>query len=243
MVGRVRIGQLRSRFEKGKNAAHPDFKNINVTSSSLNKLVTKSGDITTGKELSPYYLGPIKDNVTGATSKTFENFWQYGKVWPHLGHAHKENGVWKIHPKWYVFRDKGYADTKAHRRPPEAKRIPASFSFNENKIRDYLTSRREIYFPYYCGAIRYTKALQALVEMVRDGQNIMILDCDGPPRADRDTGEVLWPEGMDVSEIFKMMREPKYPFGHGYVVALLVWHLANNDDSYRQWMRKLKTRS
>lgn len=229
MPGKIRIGQLRCRFEKGKNASFPGYKNINVTSGSMNKLYTKDGRQTTGRELSPFFLGPIVDKITGKSSKTFENFWQYGKVWPSLGHAKKKDGKWQVTKKWEIFRDKGYADPVAHRRPVEVKKEKPSFAVYENTMMDYITSRKRVYIPYYCQAVKNTIAIEALVEMVKSGQNIMILDFDGPPRKDRETGKDLWPDGLEINKenIIKMVNNPKFAFGHGYVVAIIVWLLTN----------------
>ena len=54
-------------------------------------------------------------------------------------------------------------------------------------------------------------------KMLQSGQNIMIIDGDGPPKS-------LYPEGIElnVDNWDEMLNNPKYPFGHGYVVAAVV---------------------
>jgi hypothetical protein len=56
--------------------------------------------------------------------------------------------------------------------------------------------------------------MDELEKVVRSGQSVMIIDGDGLPRH-------LAPEGMDMtpSNWQRMLADPAFPFGHGYVVA------------------------
>ena len=45
----------------------------------------------------------------------------------------------------------------------------------------------------------------------------MIIDGDGPPKS-------IYPQGLELTQETwdQMINDPKYPFGHGYVVAALI---------------------
>lgn len=57
-------------------------------------------------------------------------------------------------------------------------------------------------------------------KLLDQGVNIMIIDGDGAPKN-------IFPEGMEITQENwdMMLNNPKYPFGHGYVVAGLLQSL------------------
>jgi hypothetical protein len=90
-------------------------------------------------------------------------------------------------------------------------------------------ARKEIYIPYLQKLYRAHSAYVKLLEKVREGQNVIILEPDGPPPH-------LYPAGWDATletliqlqEVTELKDFPggvgrgsKYvPYGHGYVIAL-----------------------
>jgi len=131
-----------------------------------------------------------------------------------------QNGT-KCQPteKWYNFRKKGFdihsTKTKGKRRPLPLKEygVPTCAIYNQ-KIYDYVSSRKDIYVPIYKDLIQNTNTIKELNKMLNNGINIMIIDGDGPPKE-------LYPNGMEITHENwnRMINDTKYPFVHGYVVA------------------------
>jgi hypothetical protein len=213
--GQIRVGQKRRRGVKGdKNAECTGFKNIDVTSGSGNKI----GDHF-AKEFSPMKLGPVTDE-NGLTALIFENYWQFSKMWPKADHFKSDTGC-EPTSKWYAFREKGFKLNKGKRRPLPVKTYgyPTCSIYND-KVYDYISSRKEIYVPIYRDLIKDLPVMDELRKLLASGQNIMIIDGDGPPKDQ-------YPNGMEINQSNwdQMINDPKYPFGHGYVVAGLLANL------------------
>lgn len=200
-------------------------KNIDATSGSMNKI-----DGESATQFSPMYLGPvIEKDIFGKGEKTaliFENYWQYGKVFPELGHV-GENG--KITKKWLEFREKGYKKAKGDRHPVGTKTdrvkfvdrrgrkwyeymIPSFARYYGEKM-DYITSRKKVYVPAYAYLVRRTEAFKKLKEKVDNGFKVQILDFDGPK-----DGSAL----ITVDYLRKKINDPSSPFGHGFVISALL---------------------
>ncbi len=215
--GRVFVGQKHSRGVFGqKTVSNGDAKNIDVTSGSKNLIGAQRVCANT---LSPLTLGPVFDE-SGLQSLTFEGYWQGSKYW--AGDAGHIDSNKKPTPKWFQFRARQFALSKGKRRPLPLKQFgrPIGAIYNEidySETSGYVRSRKEIYVPIYANLIRNSAAVVAMREMVRVGESVMIIDGDGPPRN-------LYPNGMEMTaeNWKKMIDDPKYCFGHGYVVAALV---------------------
>ena len=213
--GKIRIAQKRKKGIKGDiNPVKEGYKNIDVTSGSMNKI-----DGNLAKELSPFYVGPVIDK-NGLKANFFEGYWQHSKMWRTAGHI-KEGTKCEPTNKWYDFREKGFKSDKAKRHPLAVKDYgyPECAIYND-KVYDYLTSRKEIYVPIYKNLIKDMEVIKAMKEMLDKGQNIMIIDVDGPPKD-------KYPEGVEVNQENwnKFINETKFPFGHGWVVAGLLAEL------------------
>jgi hypothetical protein len=220
--GKVYIGS----FSRGVAHPHlPGVTNINVTSGSSNKI-----DKAPAKEMSPMYLGPVNNTTLHSIGKTtpvpaklFENFWQYGKVFPELGQLDKDGNV---NAKWVAFRSKGYAENKGHRHPKGTKTkdvitrvnntnryrymLPAFGRYFNGENYDYINSRKNVYVPVYESLVSHTQAYINLKRKVDNGESVMILDLDGP----RDG-----PNKVTSSYLRSKINDSKSPFGHGYVIA------------------------
>lgn len=185
------------------------FKNIDVTAGSNNKL----GGKLVKEDLSPLLIGPVTDK-DGRKCLIFENFWQ-ARCYTKAGHV-KDGQVTK---EWEKFCDKQFKMEKGKRRP-FAKALgygAPDFAIYNGKKYDYITSRKEIYVPIYAELVKNTDAIKEMKKMLESGENIMILDGDGPPKS-------LYPEGLEMTQKVwdGMIKNPQFPFGHGYVVAGLL---------------------
>ncbi len=190
----------------------PGFKSVDVTSGSMNKIGEESP--TT---LSPMRLGPVTDGK-GVKAVWFENYWQAGKMWRTAGHIGKGGAPT---PAWFKFREKVCNQKTAKRRPlPKEPYGTAESSFYDGRVMGYVESRKLVYVPIYRRLIEGLAVIKELKQMLDEGVNIMILDIDGPPKELYPTGLELNRENWD-----KMIDDPKYPFGHGWVVAALLANL------------------
>lgn len=204
----IRIAQKKRRGVAGDcNPTFPGVKNIDVTSGSMNKL---NGRLVK-YNFSPLLIGPCKD------FRIFENYWQYGKIWNY----HLDDND-KINIEWKRFNQSGKSLTIGKRHPLSREYGLPILSYYDGEYLEYIESRKKIYIPEYTKLISNTESMKALKEKVRNGEKIMILDVDGPPKS-------LYPEGVEMSIEFwnEMLENPKYPFGHGYVVAKLLFDEIN----------------
>lgn len=210
--GKVRIGQKFRRGVKGdKSTTFENFKNIDVTSGSGNKI-----NGIPAKTLSPMTLGPVIDE-NGLEANFFESYWQGGKMWPSAGHF-KEGSDTLPSEIWYKFREKVYKLKRAKRRPLPLKEFGTpTASFYNDKPYGYVESRKDIYVPIYHQLIKDLPVIQEMKKLLDEGTNIMIIDGDGAPKS-------VYPEGLEMTKENwdKMIDDPKYKFGHGYVVAGLL---------------------
>ena len=232
-MGKVRVGQKRSRGVIGDHdASAKGYTNIDVTSGSMNKL-----NGIPCKSLSPMLLGPVTDKQ-GLTANIFECYWQFSKLYEVEGHIKKGT---KCEPtkEFFAYRKKGFALTKGKRRPFPVKThgYPTCAYYN-NKSYNYLDSRKEIYVPIYRKLIEKLPIIKELRKLLKEGKNIMIIDGDGPPKK-------KYPEGLEMTQENwnKMIDNPKYPFGHGYVVASIISGLPYSDEAEESSKKEESTSS
>ena len=223
----VRIGKKLSRGVVGdKNPVIDGFKNIDVTSGSGNKIDGRAVKL----DFSPMLIGPV--TVGDLAAKKFENYWQYGKLFEELGHINADGEPTE---KWFAFRKKGYAKEKADRHPVGTKSDEVMFvdakghnhykyytpqyaMYNDKKY-GYIDARKMVYAPVYADLVRDTDTFKELKKMVDAGQQIQILDLDGPRDGDLPG---LKSHLVTVDLLKEKINDPKAPFGHGYVVAGLL---------------------
>lgn len=223
----IAIGSLGNRQSKIKGYAKRDgYETIPV--------------ISKGKapfnQLSPFFLGPIRDKESGLKAKNLENFWQFLKVYPEVAAQKQKIGgkiVWE-HPKethmdgkkpnkkWEAWRDKGFATDFAIRHPNKAGKKPA-FHYYHGKPLDIVEARKQIYIPYYQHAARKTEAYRIILDKLKAGEKVLLIDFDGPP-IDR------YPNGIvyTLSELEQLIKktsenEKYFPFGHGYALAMALY--------------------
>ena len=167
-----------------------------------------------------------KIKLTKGTGKNRKTIWEY----PKETHAVLKKGGdknnlndWEICPEWKTWRNTGFRHKYAIRRPngTAKKNGPPIFALYNGKRLDYIESRKKIYVPTYSKLLKQHPLFQKLITMLVEGNNIMLVDLDGP---DVDK----YPEGREITKdiLDKLIDDPTRPYGHGYVAAgVLLRHL------------------
>lgn len=193
-------------------------------------------------ELSPFVIGPLVFEEDGVqkTAHNFENFWQSFKVysivdrqntpaWRWPSEVHVEGADKLPNSAWLQWHNALISHEEAVRHP-NGRNIPLYAWWQKQKL-NVIEARKEIYIPYLQKLYRAHPVYKRLLQLVARGQNIIILEPDGPTHQ-------LYPDGMPVTlvdlyrlqNVIKMSEFPgghkhsnpnKYiPYGHGYVIAL-----------------------
>jgi hypothetical protein len=134
----------------------------------------------------------------------FEHWWQNGKVF-------LVDGVETQYIDWWKKQD------KPKRRNPKTKGKKVAYATWFNKRFDYISSRKQIYIPFYKKLVENTETIRKYRELVKAGKKVVVYDFDGP----RDCGSPICLEYSDKM-LTEKLNDPETPFGHGYVVAALI---------------------
>ncbi len=180
---------------RGKWATRPEgCEVLNVTSA-------QSKTSKTRRDFSP--MSEVEGGYKGFYC--FENYWQSGKVYEGMTPSDLEK-----HVTWWQNLKEG------KRKYPKAKGLKVLHSNYDGTIRDYITSRKEIYLKEYRELIKDRESLTTW-RKVLEKKSVVIYDFDGP----RDDGD---PICLEVTKdlLLEKLHDPRYPFGHGYVVAALL---------------------
>ncbi len=203
-------------------------------------------------------LGPyeLRDPDTGTI---MENLWQFSKVYSEVPEVTQHKSRWdssviwrhpaEIHfhndaltPAFFKWRAKGFQCPVAVRYPvgyhsrhkclfavsptlsPDTAIVPA------DQRLDYIAARKLIYVPEYTRLVRRQPLFHELVERVKGGENLLIIEVDGP----HEESLKYYRDAYGVSETFIqqdsveatrpnlqiLLEDAKHPFGHGYCLAL-----------------------
>jgi hypothetical protein len=252
--GKIRVGRiLKKGTSKNKFAVTNEFKNIIVTSHNKSKL---------GATLSPYVLedshGRIMENIWQFAKIYVQVSTRRQKNWKRDPEVHvlhfKRLGrldFSKITTEYWKWRHDGMT----HRLPV---RYPNGFEDKEkcicclwptsNKLEDiddeytemeqldYITARKRVYAPIYIELAKQTEEFEELKAMVARGENIQILDVDGPdetiyekkaPQPYNKMAKGIHGVTSEVGSIAitrenirAVLNDPTQPFGHGYCLAV-----------------------
>jgi hypothetical protein len=178
------------------------------------------------KDLSPFFI-----RVNGGAS--FETWWQSWKVYETLGHTDPKTG--DPNEAWQKWHD-GLVFNPVPIRRPAGKAIPV-YAWWDGRRLGVVEARKEIYIPTLQRLYRAHPTYQKLLEKVRGGQSIILVEPDGPDIS-------MFPEGFDVNlEMLEKLQDvtrledfphekaktvadlsgSRYvPYGHGYVLALTI---------------------
>lgn len=180
-----------------KEFISPDSMVVNTTSRSR----------TWSKELSPFFLGPIK--LYGShQALNVENSWQFSKVYPSCADEHGEPN-----DQYWEWAKKGWADSYAHRYPMGKGAMPL-YSYWDGKHLSYIEARKEIYIRLYAKAVRETEAFAKLQDLTKLsfelGKDIYLTDFDGYNH------KVM---GMSYEDV---INDPSRKMGHAFVLAMML---------------------
>ena len=191
MKGKIYIASMNLR---GKWATPIDFDSIKVNVTSAQAKLSKNR-----LDFSP--MTPMECGYKGYWN--FEHYWQSGKVF--------ENIPIEKTKKWWKSLE------QPKRRYPNSKNKKVLYSIfdgNDEKM-DYITSRKKIYIPEYYNLIQNKDMLKHWKEKYNSGKSITIYDFDGPRL---ENGEVTCLK-LNKKLIKEKLNDPKFSFGHGYIVA------------------------
>ena len=237
----IRVG--RCVFVNGKEVdpSYPGFEPIVVMTKS-----SKYGAI------GPYCL---KDDK----GRNMENIWQFHKVyetvppsiqkyskydqrviWNHPGETHvifNDDNTWSLTPEYFRWREKGM-------NAPDPIRYPVGYNWRHKCLfslrsvdgvidpnpLDYIEARKQIYLPLYVHLVKDHPQFKFLLEKVRRGENILIIEVDGPHQESLSYYQEKYNVNSDFidqgtmlcnrNNLNIMLNDSKHPFGHGYCLAL-----------------------
>lgn len=127
------------------------------------------------RQLSPFFLGPVDVDPFGDgqtyTSRTFENAWQYLKLYA----QHQEDV--RAYLEW---ARRGWASPRAHRFPMGKGAQPLCSLWKGARL-GYIEARFNIYAPLYeyCVETYQAPVLKRLQDLYHQGKTIALFDFDG----------------------------------------------------------------
>lgn len=226
----VRVGTIKS---QNQLISYPDYTQIVVMTAS-----------SPYASLSPYVLRD-EDGIL------IENRWQFSKlypsvpattqrysrwdsrvIWDHPAETHSLDvgDRWRVLETYWKWREKGF-------RNPFAVRYPVGFhhrsscvgAIDGGRILNYIEARKEIYLKYYVAAVRKQPQFQELQQRLAAGENLLILEVDGPKQ--ESLGYYMEKYGVPSDWISEssipineknleiLLNDERHPFGHGFCLA------------------------
>jgi len=156
------------------------------------------------KELSPFTHYDVRFKDIFANN--VENAWQFSKVYP----QHDDNGT--PNEKWYEWRERGFKSSFAYRYPM-GKGAKPLYSYVDGVKYDYVSARKEIYFPLYIDFCLHNSVFLELYKEVCDGYECYaIRDFDAYK--------------MKKLTLKEVVNNPYKKVGHGFVL----YHLLTNEN-------------
>ena len=147
----------------------------------------------------------IDDKTQKTIVQRFENYWQGSKIY----NVDVVNGV--VQKEFFIRRAQLFNDPIPHRRalPKKPYGLPIA-GFYHGRVMGYIESRKEVYAPTYQLLVTPLPAYRRLVEMVTQGQNILIVGPDG-----RDIP-------IEDQSLRQAIDDPTHIFGHELVLCSLL---------------------
>lgn len=199
--------------------------------------------------------GPISPySLVDEEGRYMENLWQFAKIykrvpqviqkysrynhtiiWEHPAEVHVRKG--KPTKKYWDWREKGMSNAYAVRYPVgydkdmRASCLCSLYENDEGKYEalDYIEARKKIYLKLYREMVRKTEMYQTLLNEVRNGKKIVIMEVDGPVESSQTYYKTTYNlkenfingNSMQANKIYlrMMLNDEKHPFGHGYCLA------------------------
>jgi len=237
--GSLRVGRITYQGGKAQHPSYPDYTSILV--------LTKS---------SPYgSLGPyvLKDDE----GRIMENIWQFSKVYDWVPYSRQVYSRWDStviweHPKevhadkkgvlndaYWAWREKGMRNSEAVRYPVGNGEHRALCKYvlkeKDGPQLGIAEGRKEVYLATYTDLVKREEQFRDLQERLKFGENLLIIEVDGPHEEDLDYYRKTYGVGQDFIQLDSievnlknmeiMLNDTKHSFGHGYCLAisLLDW--------------------
>jgi len=192
--------------------------------------------------LSPYDLkdenGHLHENIW-QFSKVYEKIpksvqrksrWDNTIIWDHPSEAHVMDG--QLTEEYFKWREKGFNCQYPIRYPVgynHRHKCVGSLKSTEGdelELLDWVESRKQIYLPLYDKLVRKEKKFEELKEKLKNGQNLLLIEPDGPHPEDAEYyakfGVKIENETILMNEhnLKFLLNDTKRPFGHGYCLGL-----------------------
>jgi len=147
------------------------------------------------------------------------------------------DGTFDITPEYFIWRKSGMYAKDAIRYPvgfKDRKRCLFALKEDENenvipKRLNYIESRKEIYCPLYEKLVKKEKQFSELKERLNKGENLLIIEVDGPHSESLPYYREKYNVGKDFiigntmlatkDNLDIMLNDPLHPYGHGYCLA------------------------
>lgn len=199
-------------------ATYEDYTRIDVTSGSRDPQVVA--------DLSPLYIGPVVAS-DGEVALTFENLWQYSKVYARVKDAAGKavpgvdaagdptDAYWDWRRRFFAVKRKG---SRHPAFPSGIRHRDCLYSvYLENGVWQhlgYVEARKKIYIPEYAKLVVGTDTFKRFRDMVERGEKLALVDYDGWNYY----GKYL----TDPVTIKDMVNDPRHRIGHSYVIKMLL---------------------
>ena len=253
MSGQIRVGRCLYQGGKGFAKAKPAdcsaiSKRTDPSYPGFTPIVVLTKSSQYGS-LSPFELkneqGMIMENAwqfmkaytTVPKSTQYYSRWDRRVIWDHPAETHAiiKDGLVNVTPEYQRWREKGLKN-------PYPVRYPVGYHHrhkclghlildgNTWRLIDYIEARKRIYLPIYVNLVRQQVAFQQLQQRLADGENLLIIEVDGPHQESlpyyqekygvkkdfiKQNTILVTTENMNI-----MLNDPKHPFGHGYCLAM-----------------------
>jgi hypothetical protein len=175
----------------------PNDKEFNVKGKKIFDVTSTSKDFC--KELSPFYLGPVK-LYDGYVSETLENAWQYCKVYEEYDFFGYPN------MPYFEWAKKGWSNSLSVKHPMGKEAVHKYVFYAEESL-DVVEARMKVFIPLYARCAKKTEAITKLKELHDNKKDIVLLDLDG-----YNTKE----------DMKKIITNPTKPFGHAFVIKMIL---------------------
>jgi len=227
----IRVGRIKYNGGAKQRPSYPGFKVIEVMTAS-----------TAYGSLSPFILqddqGYIVENIWQG-SKVYKNVpkthctysrWDKTVIWEHPAEKHVDKDG-KLLDAYWAWREKLVKNPYPVRYPAGyANRHNCLYALWEGEKLGYIEARVAIYLPLYCELARKERQFAILQRMLECGDNLLIVEVDGPHQESLEYYKENWDVADDFIEqdtilvteenMTIMLNDERHPFGHGYCLAM-----------------------